>query len=241
MIKVFLGNLGSGKTICAVRELVLNESDRVTYTNIITKGVKGVSHIKPDHVIKKIMKDKKPNFELNIDYWAKQKKPLNVLWDEVHLTANSRQSTSKINIILSRFIAMARRVTGFDKRGYGHLIFIAQKERTIDVNIKELANEIVYHIAHWVINCEDCGRKLWVTSQMQIFDKCMFCGSWKIIKEQLQIEVLKFNDWEKYHLWTYSPKFKLYYDRYIIQDIEKYFKYYDTLQISDVWEDYINS
>lgn len=243
MIKIFLGNLGSGKSVCAVRELMLNQSERKTYTNLMTNKIKNVVHIKPQHVIRKffpVEKKGKPDFDLNLEYWQKQKKPLNILWDEIHLTAPSRASSSKINMVLSRFIAMARRITGMDKRGYGHFTFIAQKERTIDVNIKELTNEIRYHISHWVQRCEECGAGLLVNSEMQIIERCMQCGSWKILKEKIFIEVLKFNSWEKYYDWALHNKSKRYFERYIINDIQKYFKHYDTLQMSDLWDSYIH-
>lgn len=239
MIRIFLGNLGSGKSANAVRELYKDESDRVTYTNLLTSGLNNVVHIKPEYIIKKIVKRGKTSFDLNIKYWKKQKKPLNILWDEIHLTANSRMSMTKVNMVLSRFISMARRITGFDKRGYGHFTFIAQKERTIDVNIKDLANEIVYHISHWVLTCEECGLKFEVNSEMQQIDKCFKCGSWKILKSNLTIEVLKFNNWEKYYKWVEGMKGKLYFERTLVTDIEKYFKLYDTMQMSDMWENYI--
>lgn len=240
MIRIFLGNLGSGKSANAVRELCLDYSGRKTYTNLLTHGIPDIIHIKPDYVIKKVIKDKKTSFDLNSEFWQKQKKPLNILWDEIHLTANSRMSMTKINMVLSRFIAMARRITGFDKRGYGHLTFIAQKERTIDVNIKDLANEIIYHVAHWVIRCEECGSRVAVNSDMQQIERCIRCGSWAILKENLQIEILKFNEWNKFYAWSQGLKGKFYFNRYMITDIEEYFGYYDTLQMTDMWESYIN-
>lgn len=243
MIRIFLGKLGSGKTISAVRELALNESDRRTYTNIMTKKIKGVKKIKPNYIIKKFYpkeKKGKPDYDLNVSYWNKQKKPLNILWDEIHLTAPSRASATKINLVLSRFIAMARRITGFDKRGYGQFTFIAQKERTIDINVRELASEIIYHVSHWVQRCEDCGCKVMVNSEMQVINKCPTCRSWKIVRQELFIEVIKFNEWDKFYKWSLKLKGKYYFERYIINDIEKYFKFYDTLQMSDIWDSYIH-
>lgn len=241
MIRVFLGNLGSGKSVYAVREIVNDESDRMHYSNMVLKKVGNFVHIRPEHVIKKSMVGKKIHFDLNLEYWNQQKKPLNVLWDEVHLTASSRQSMSKVNIVLSRFLAMARRITGFDKRGYGHFTFIAQKERTVDVNIKELCNEIFYFVSHWVVRCEGCGTRLAVNSERQQVERCIRCGSWKIVKEDLNIEVFVFNNWEKFYRWEQKIKGRWYVKRYIITDIEQYFRYYDTLQTSDIWDSYVNS
>ena len=239
MIRIFLGNLGSGKTISAVREMVINQdSGRTTYTNIVTKNIKNVIRIQPQDIITK-SGDKKPSYDLNVDFWNTRDKPLNILWDEVHLTANSRMSMSKVNMILSRFIAMARRITGFDDRGYGHFTFIAQKDRTIDVNIRDLCNEIIYHIGRWILHCQDCGTKLWVNSEMQQLDKCIRCKSWNIRKENLMIEQLKFSEWNDFYAWTNKIKGKWWYEHTIVTDIDRFFDRYDTMQMENIWENYI--
>ena len=128
MIIIILGNLGSGKSAAAVRDLYNDRSGRITYTNIKTTGIDHVRQIKPSNVIKKSIKSEtikkdgsteiKYKLDLNKEYWMKQPKALNILWDEIHLTANSRQSMSAINQIIGRFIAMGRRITGYDKKGY---------------------------------------------------------------------------------------------------------------------------
>lgn len=243
MIRIFLGNLGSGKSAFAVREMARNVTDRTTYTNIVTKGLKNVVLIKPQDVIKKtFIDDKKKKFslDLNIDYWMKKKKPLNVVWDEVHLTANSRQSSSKANMVLSRFIAMARRITGFDKRGYGTFTFIAQKERTIDVNVRELANEIIYLKSRWLTRCEECNLRMVVTSEMPQYERCYRCGSWKVVKGDLIVEALHFNEWLKLYNWEQGIKGRWHFKREFITDIHKYFQCYNTLQFGNVWDDYVS-
>lgn len=240
MIRIYLGNLGSGKTACAVREIVNDRSGRVTYTNIVMNKVPNYSHIVPQNVILKKLEGKKTILDLNVKYWEKRLKPLHIIWDEIHLTANSRTSMSKANMVLSRFIAMARRITGFDERGYGHLTFIAQKDRTIDVNVRELANDICYHVANWILVCNDCGTRLSVNSEMQQVENCVKCNSWNIRKSNLLICRYKFNEWEDYYRWRVNES-KVYYQKELITDIDKYFSYYDTMQISDVWDNYINS
>lgn len=241
MIRVFLGNLGSGKSACAVKEIADDTSNLKTYTNLVLKGVRNTVFIKPSDIIEVISQKgrKKDIYKLNIGYWEKQKKPLNVLWDEVHLTASSRRSSSKPNVILSQFMAMARRITGFDKRGYGFFTFIAQKERTIDVNIRELANEIVYHVSYWKITCEDCGRYIYWNSEKQHLRKCLNCGSWKILKSDIHVLRIFFNDWEKYYNWVEHAPGRWHFKREWIFDIEHYFHNYDTMQISNIWDSYI--
>lgn len=242
MIRIFLGNLGSGKTASAVREVINDGSGRKTYTNIKLKDVKNAILIRPENVVKKTENEKKTSFDLNIEFWQKQKKPLNILWDEIHLTANSRTSMSKINIIFSRFITMARRITGFDEKGYGHLIFIAQSERTIDVNIKELSSEIRYHIGHFNVECLDCHAIIPCTSETEQIERCCLCHSWHIRKRDFFVEVMKFNSWEKYINYRMGlRKSRAYFDRYIINDIGDFFRYYDTMQIDNIWDNYLNN
>ena len=235
MIKIFLGNLGSGKSLCAVRDIVNDDSGRVTFTNIMMKPAKNIMQIKPENVITR----NEDKLELNTEYWSKQKKPLNIVWDEIHLTANARSSMSKVNMVFSKFLAMARRITGFDDRGYGHFIFIAQTERTIDINIKELASEIRYFKSHWFIVCEECESKVHATSEMEQIERCIVCGSWKIKREGLNIEVRHFANWFDYLYFIDRRKGKFHTRHYMVNDAENYFKYYDTLQMEDIWQKYL--
>ena len=242
MIRVFLGNLGSGKTACAVKEIMDDESGRLTYTNTRLIRVPNTVFIRPCDVIQ-VVKDKdnekKRLYQLNVEYWKKQKKPLNVLWDEIHLTASARRSMSKANLVLSQFLAMARRITGFDKRGYGCFTFVAQKERTIDVNIRELCNEIIYHISYWKLTCEDCGRYTYPNSEQQQILRCLACGSWNVQKSDLYILRMFFNKWENYYRWCEGEGGRFHFKRQFVYDIEDYFKHYDTLQISNIWDSHV--
>lgn len=241
MIKIILGNLGGGKTLSEIALIANDESGRITYTNIETFNLKNTKLIRPQDVIKKTEDEKKKtSYELNIEYWQKQKKPLNILWDEIHLTANARTSLAKANIILSRFISMGRRICGFDERGYGHLTFIAQADRTIDINIRELASQINYNVSHWVMACEKCGVKMPRNSEQAQIETCLRCGTWKIKRVGLVIETYYFKSWMDYFSWKVGYG-KTYYDRKFHRNMEKYFKYYDTMQLKNIWEDYIGS
>jgi len=240
VIRIYLGNLGSGKSLHAVHDMMNDLSGRKTYTNLDTFKIPNAVHIKPEHVISKIPDGKKIMFDLNLDYWNRQEKPLNLLWDEIHLTANSRGSMSKINIVFSRFISMARRITGFDHRGYGSFTFIAQKERTMDINIKDMASEIVYHIGHWIMKCEDCGARIQCSSEKPPYQRCIKCGSWNISKDHLLIEMNWFKNFDHYYAWCVGIKGKWMYKRQLITDPEKYFKHYDTVQVTDVWNKYVS-
>ena len=60
MITIILGNVGSGKTALAVREMAMNLNDRKTYSNIQTK-LKNQIDISPDMIIQKEIVDYKTN------------------------------------------------------------------------------------------------------------------------------------------------------------------------------------
>lgn len=241
MIKIYLGKLGSGKTASCVREIIKDVTGRKTYSNIKLKGFSDrYVNIKPEYVIKKISEEKnKIKLELNKEYWMRQKKPLNIVWDEIHLTANSRASASRVNMVISKFIAMGRRITGFDEKGYGFLIFVAQNERTIDVNIRELTNEVYYHIGHWILSCKSCNSNIALNSEMPYYNRCPLCSSFDIFRHSFYVERLMFDKWVKFYEWSLNKRNKTYFGRVIISDIKDYFKFYDTMQMEDIWESYV--
>ena len=149
MIKIILGNVGSGKTALAVREMFVNKLNRKTYSNIITKNLKNVVPITPRMIIKEEIvtykKNRKTGKEepvykhtLNVKFWKDIKEPINVVLDEAHSIINARRSMSKINIIVTDWIALIRRVLGQSESGYGELVLISQLANRIDVIAREM-------------------------------------------------------------------------------------------------------
>ena len=111
MIKIILGNVGSGKTAFAVREMARNLSNRTYYSNVKTE-LKWQRDIKPEMIIKQEIVDHKKNKKtgemepiykntLNDTYWKNIKEPINIVIDEAHTILNSRRAMSTINIIVS--------------------------------------------------------------------------------------------------------------------------------------------
>ena len=138
MISLYLGNLGSGKTISALREILMGDKSIRTYTNIRIKA-DHVTHITPDMIVKKeligtkksrITKIEVPvyKYSFNKEFWRNKKKPLNFVLDEAHLLMNPRRSMSNINIIMTDFISIARKLVEDPITGKGNLIFICQKK-----------------------------------------------------------------------------------------------------------------
>ena len=249
MIILFLGNLGSGKTVSAIRETQLNKHMNY-YTNILPKSKKLTPNIIPIHpgmLIKKTiieMKKKRDGteepiykFELNKEFWTEQaKKPLSVVLDEAHDFMNARRSTSKINEILASFLALARRIVG-ETDGEGDLIFITQLDRRIDIICREMAHQIRWHVCHYKKTCLSCGLTWYENSDFpEKIKLCPGCGNYKLRKHSFKIEcfhyanITSFDAWKQFGMQTYHK-------RYYINNIEKYFSMYDTLQWQNLFQD----
>lgn len=248
MIKIILGNVGSGKTAFAVREMYLNKSRRKTYSNIVTK-LKNQINITPEMIIKKEVIDYKKNrktrenepvykYSLNVDYWKKINEPINVVLDEAHSIINARRSMSKINIVVSDWIALIRRVLGQAEADYGELVFISQLERRLDVIAKDMATNVLYTRCHYFKSCKKCGITWQENSELpEPLMECPACKSWQIKKYNYNIEVWHFRNMEYFNLW-FEFQHKSFYKHYIITDIEQYFKYYNTMQWENLFDSY---
>ena len=149
MIVIYLGNVGSGKTACAVREIMLNKAHRKTFSNIVTRGLKNNKVIRPEMIIDKQQVDTKtkrdgttiPVYEikLNTQFWKDIDEPINVVLDEAHTIINARRSMSKVNQIVTDWLALIRRVLGSADSGFGSLILISQLHNRIDIIAREMA------------------------------------------------------------------------------------------------------
>lgn len=247
-IIIYLGNVGSGKTLSAVRNIAKNMTNRTIYSNIKTRKLKNVKMLKGEHIIKKehirdIKKrngDIEPVYELtmNKDYWKNLKVPINIMLDEVHNILNSRKSMSKPNIIMTDWLALIRRILGDNSAGTGDLIMISQLKRRIDPIAREMAQQYRYHICHYQKTCNKC-QLTWQenSEQAEQLQTCPRCTNWQIKKHSLQIEVFHFSGETNYETW-YNYGRKTYYNHYFINDCEKYFNYYNSLQWSELLSEY---
>jgi len=235
------GNPGSGKTACMVREMKLNPSKKTTFSNIITKGIKNNVVMNSTMIIKKEKVGEKKSGEIvykkrvNKEFWEEAQKKygnINVIIDEAHTILNARRAISKNNVIMSDFMAMLRRILGSGDSGYGELVLISQLERRIDVIAKEMCTQTRFHVCHYKKSCKQCGL-MWDENNEtpEPFYACPKCKSAKIIKHSHIIEVWHFRNPDLFVMWKYYGK-KSYYRHYLINDIEKYFNFYNTLQ----WE-----
>lgn len=252
MIEVILGNVGSGKTAYAVREIAMNSGRLKTYSNIITK-IKSQVNIDPGMIIKKEIIGVKKNtlthekeavykYSLNSEFWQKNTEPINVVLDEAHTIINARRSMSKVNVIVTDWIALIRRVLGSVSADYGKLTLISQLDNRIDNIARDMATCVVFVKCHWITECQGC-RSWWKeNSEMpEHHRECMACGSIMLKKSNFIIEAWKFRSMKHYKLWDDSgrPKLpKIYYRHFYIPDIEKYFPLYNTLQWENMFSAY---
>ena len=249
MIKIILGNVGSGKTALAVREMFVNKLNRKTYSNIITKNLKNVVPITPKMIINEEIATYKKNRKtgkeepvykhtLNIKFWKGIKEPINVVLDEAHSIINARRSMSKINIIVTDWIALIRRVLGQSESGYGELVLISQLANRIDVIAREMCTNVVYVIMHYLKSCKNCGTTWKENSEMpEGFWNCPGCNSTSIKKHSHEVEVWHFPNMQLYKAWKDFGQ-KSFYKHYIVRDIEKYFPLYNTLQWDNLFSEF---
>ena len=233
MIKLFLGNIGSGKTLSAVIEIT--KSNKTTYSNIITKSVKNNVVISPDMIYNKEIIGKKKtgeiiyNLSLNEDFWRK-KGNINVVLDEAHSLLNARNSNSKPTRIMLEFLALLRRILGSNSDEYGTLILITQLDRRLDVVARDLATQVRYHICHYRKVCKKCGFYMDENNEMpELIIECPVCNNKFLKKENFKIEIYLFNNIENYQAWKYFGK-ETFYRNYYLTNVEKFFDKYDTFQ-----------
>ena len=242
MIRICIGNVGSGKTVNEVREMYLNTSQRTYYSNIQTNDVKNNVLINPEMIVKKEIVGEKKNkylgtvepiykFKLNVDFWKKIKDPVNVIIDEAHSILNSRKSMSKVNVCITDWIALIRRVLGQSESGEGgQLILISQLPYRIDRICRDMATEIRYHLCHYYKTCKDCGIQWQENSNLpEVFWQCFGCKGRNIQKHGHSIEIWHFSNMTMYQNWEFFGA-KSFYKHYMVYDIQDYFHLYKTLQ-----------
>jgi len=253
MIRIFLGNVGSGKTISAVRELVdceANEYALPIFSNIITK-TKGVYkltkniQINREMLIKKVPSKVNKDGEVteyktkfNVDFWIEQREKyggFNVVLDEAHTLMDARRFMSKQNKIMNDFLALIRKVCN-NPNSDSTLTLISQLDGRIDINARELCTEVRYHICLYDKRCMKCGAYWTEHSDLPDFQKhkcCPHCGSYSLKKFDSRLIVHFFGSVKSYELWYYQRSVQPI-QTIKINNIEKYFPYYDTFQMSNL-------
>jgi len=248
MIKLVFGNVGSGKTAIMVRYMKTNKH-KMFITNIHVKGkeFKNVIQLKADMIIKKdvigIKRDGTEIFKLslNTQFWKDlilKYGEMNIIIDEAHAFGlNPRRSMSSINLIMTDFIALIRRVLGSSDNS-GDAYFISQLSRRLDPILRDMSEQITFCIHHYTSKCSICKSE-WVENNEMAnkFTVCPRCKDYRIKKVKHIIEVFEFKNINDF-IFFREAKTKTYYSRYLIKDIETIFGNYDTLQFEDLLSNY---
>jgi len=139
MIIILTGNIGSGKTLSAVKEIV-DRQQRI-FTNFEINGLKH-TRLKYDHLFKEDEENKK-KMKLNFSFWktAISKGNFDIYLDEFHNVMNARRSMSKRNVLASDWLSQIRKILGESE--YNNLYLMTQKLRRIDINSRDLAQKCI--------------------------------------------------------------------------------------------------
>jgi hypothetical protein len=158
--------------------------------------------------------------------------------DEAHAIINARRSMSKVNVIITDWLALIRRVLGQTTTGFGELVFITQLPNRIDLIARDMATQVRYHICHYFKTCNKCKYTWRETSETPEEEwRCRHCGTFDILKHSHRIEVWHFSGMAAYNMWK-DMGVNSFYRHYLINDIEKYFPLYDTLQWDNMFNQY---
>lgn len=243
MIRLSLGNIGSGKTLAEVREMKINFSGRPTYTNILT-SIPTQLNLKRNMIINKIIlgTTKKrsgevvENFKLEVNekFWKKKRSPINLVIDEAHTVLNSRKAMTRQNILMSDWMSLMRRILGGKGKGYGDFVLITQFPRRLDVNAKDMCQQVRWHRYMCYKSCQRCRLTWSEDSDMpEQFNYCRRCKCQDLNIWNEKIKVFYFVNWlnfEEWRLFNKKQPFKI----MMIHGIKKYYGLYDTLQWDDL-------
>jgi len=158
MIIVLVGGIGSGKTLSAVKMIV--ESKNFSYLNFTLKNVDKNSYqrLKFEDLL---IKDEKKGYKgVNWKFWneqIKKHKNFSIYLDEIHNIIHARQSMSKRNVFLGRWLSQIRKILSDSLNN--HLVIITQRFEKLDVEFRDMA--------HVIITCEkiEVKKKVYIVQR----------------------------------------------------------------------------
>jgi hypothetical protein len=141
---------------------------------------------------------------------------------------------SKQNKIISEWISMLRRVLGSNDGGYGQLVCISQRPN-IDIDLRDLATNVQYHICHYLKQCLKC-QYIWQENSDSPDPRwtCPHCNNWHIKKYNHKVEVYQFTDFNSYNFWK-TMGMNTFFKHYILNDVERYMGLYNTEDWADMF------
>lgn len=239
-IRLYVGSIGSGKTASIVKEMADNPQQ--SYITNIQTTLPNVSKLTSDMICSKTLlgttKSGKKNYEysLNFDVWKKLKNNVSVVLDEAHSILNSRKAMSNVNIKITEWMSMLRRVLG-EKQGAGDLVLITQLPHRVDVVCRDMATNVRHFRMHYSKQCVKCGFSWRQHSDFpEDLKRCPGCNAYDLRKKDFLVEVRCFKSVLSYNQWD-AFKEKTYYKIYTMKDISNYFGKYDSWQWDNLFSD----
>lgn len=225
MIRLILGQPGSGKTVSAVKRVV--DAKELTYTNFRVRAP-GTIRIRLDMVIREEPNENpklRPVRLVNWDHWRGailEHGGFHIFIDELHNIMHARLSMTKQNVLMSQWVAQIRKVTGENERF--DFVCISQELERVDVAVRDLTHEIVHcqkrvdgHVADTI--AYERGRKVTkkipLTWVMQTYFTGLGC-------------VRRYQDFRDLGHRTWS--------RRTVFLANHYFQYYDSYELIDFGE-----
>jgi hypothetical protein len=214
MIIFLVGDIGSGKSLSAVKEIF--ERRNYFHANFKLHGIT-YNRMKWEQLI--VQGEKKTDTRVNFEYWKEQTKKgsFDIYLDEFHNLMSSRRAVSKKNVLLSDWLSQIRKILGQSE--LFNLYLLTQKLRRIDVNSRDLAQCCILCQKQIIKNIKIptlVRRKNKLVKEK--IPLCLIYKYWFHNAEQLQA----------YELWGSTKPFKV--TRFIGND---YYKYYDSYEIVD--------
>lgn len=144
MIIIYLGGIGSGKTLGCVKDIILNRQYAITNFKLKVPD-NSYYRIKVSDIITTQKEKTHTKYGVNWDFWSNivnAHENYSIYLDEIHNIIHSRRSMSHMNIQMSKWVSQIRKILADKPKN--HLFLISQTLRKIDVDFRELAQIVVY-------------------------------------------------------------------------------------------------
>lgn len=144
MIIAIVGNVGSGKSIKTVKEIV--GSKKICMVNFDVRA-ENVLRLKKSHIVKEEIPQGKKKAELSVnwDFWNESLKKYgeyHLVLDEAHNLFSSRRSMSTWNVLSNQWLSQIRKLIGDKERT--NIYIVTQRPSKIDRDFRDLLHQIHY-------------------------------------------------------------------------------------------------
>lgn len=219
---IFVGGIGSDKTVSMIKEIV--DRKNRCYTNFKLHNVKNYKQLEVRDLVKirKIKKKEKLKYNVNFEFWNKQlkkKERFDVYIDELHNIANSRTGSKRLNIALNLWIAQIRKILQGNEDN--NLYSTTQRPMSVDCGWRDLT--------HFWIHCEKVT--LPITMKTEVYNGKFLDLNINVAKRRWFTNLKDCMDYITLGIDRSVKK-----DRFIAN---KYYKYYNTYELITFGDKYL--